>query len=196
VHCTLIRVCGRAVHLETRVWPKLNWTDRQFAFDFPTGLAPEILERLRGTPARVQERVTRMAPSILTARASGGWSIQEHVGHLADLEPLFMGRLDDFAAGLSVLRAADMTNRKTWEARHNDRLLKSVIEDLRTMRRQLIERLENLPFGAYDQHALHPRLNTQMRLVDLLYFQAEHDDYHLARISDLLGRGNTAASSQ
>jgi hypothetical protein len=25
-----------------------------------------------------------------------------------------------------------------------------------------------------------------MRLVDMLYFQSEHDDYHLARISELI----------
>jgi len=25
----------------------------------------------------------------------------------------------------------------------------------------------------------------QMRLVDMLFFQAEHDDFHLARISEL-----------
>jgi hypothetical protein len=28
-------------------------------------------------------------------------------------------------------------------------------------------------------------LKVQMRLVDMLFFQAEHDDYHLARISEL-----------
>jgi hypothetical protein len=33
--------------------------------------------------------------------------------------------------------------------------------------------------------ALHPRLKVNMRLVDMLYFQAEHDDYHLTRISEL-----------
>jgi hypothetical protein len=33
---------------------------------------------------------------------------------------------------------------------------------------------------------LHPRLNQPMRVVDLLFFVAEHDDYHLARISELI----------
>jgi hypothetical protein len=32
----------------------------------------------------------------------------------------------------------------------------------------------------------HPRLKTPMRLVDHLYFVAEHDDHHLARIRELL----------
>jgi hypothetical protein len=32
----------------------------------------------------------------------------------------------------------------------------------------------------------HPRLKTPMRLVDHLYFAAEHDDHHLARIWELV----------
>jgi|GEM_PF-4393916 len=35
--------------------------------------------------------------------------------------------------------------------------------------------------------ALHPRLKTPMRIVDLAYFVAEHDDHHLSRIRELVG---------
>jgi len=34
--------------------------------------------------------------------------------------------------------------------------------------------------------ALHPRLQTPMRLIDHLFFIAEHDDHHLAKIGMLL----------
>ncbi len=34
--------------------------------------------------------------------------------------------------------------------------------------------------------AHHPRLNRPMRILDLMVFAAEHDDHHLARISELL----------
>jgi hypothetical protein len=33
---------------------------------------------------------------------------------------------------------------------------------------------------------LHPRLKQPMRLVDHLYFVAEHDDHHLARIWEMI----------
>jgi hypothetical protein len=33
--------------------------------------------------------------------------------------------------------------------------------------------------------ALHPRLKTPMRIIDLFLFVAEHDDHHLARITEL-----------
>jgi hypothetical protein len=41
-------------------------------------------------------------------------------------------------------------------------------------------------YGAGDAPlARHPRLGTPMRLIDLAYFVAEHDDHHLARLREL-----------
>jgi hypothetical protein len=37
---------------------------------------------------------------------------------------------------------------------------------------------------------MHPRLN--MRVVDIIYFQPQHDDFHLARISELIRQFNSA----
>jgi uncharacterized damage-inducible protein DinB len=34
--------------------------------------------------------------------------------------------------------------------------------------------------------SVHPRLNQPMRLIDSLYFVAEHDDHHIAAMSNLL----------
>src|SRR5262245_51963108 len=102
---------------------KLRWIERKFNFDFPLGLYPDIIERVRGTPARIEDRVRDVPGSILTRRHENTWSIQENIGHLLDLEALHLGRLDDYAAGAQALRAADMTNRATHEARHNDRPL-------------------------------------------------------------------------
>jgi hypothetical protein len=36
---------------------------------------------------------------------------------------------------------------------------------------------------------LHPRLKQPMRLVDHLYFVAEHDDHHLATIREMMEAG-------
>jgi hypothetical protein len=33
--------------------------------------------------------------------------------------------------------------------------------------------------------AHHPRLNKQMRIIDIAYFTAEHDDHHFAMISEI-----------
>jgi hypothetical protein len=49
-----------------------------------------------------------------------------------------------------------------------------------------LERLEALAPEAVARTAHHPRLDQPVRLVDMPFFQAEHDDPHLARISDLM----------
>jgi hypothetical protein len=123
---------------------------------------------------------------VVTRRDGDTWSIQENIGHLADTESLFMGRLDEYDQGLDTLRPADMSNRATHEADHNTRPLQEVLSDLRAQRGRLVARLEALAPADFARVARHPRLNQPMRVVDMLLFQAEHDDYHLARIRELI----------
>lgn len=164
----------------------LKWTDRTFQFTFPVEVYPEMIERLRGTPARLEDRVKSIAPEILTRRDGERWSIQENAGHLLDLESLVSDRLDEYLSGATVLHAADMSNRKTYEAEHNQVLMQLILTAFREQRTQLVARLDSLTFDRFAAVAHHPRLNVPMRLVDMLFFQAEHDDYHLARISELI----------
>ena len=112
--------------------------------------------------------------------------MQENAGHLLDLETLFSTRLDEYLAGAANLHAADMSNRKTYEAEHNCLTLESILTSFRESRTALVQRLEELPSDTFARVAHHPRLDVPMRLVDMLFFQAEHDDYHLARISELI----------
>lgn len=164
----------------------LKWTDRSFQFTFPVEVYPEMIERLRGTPARLEDRVESIAPDILTKRDGERWSIQENAGHLLDLESLVTQRLDEYLAGAKALHAADMSNRKTYEADHNQLAMAAILTEFRAHRTRLVNRLDGLDPQAFAAVAHHPRLNLPMRLVDMIFFQAEHDDYHLARISELI----------
>jgi len=162
-----------------------NWFDRKFNFDFPAGHFPCILERVRGTPARIKDMIQLYPRNILAVRTHGSWSIQEHVGHLFDLDELHDGRIDDFLAGAGTLRAADMTNRKTDMANHNATSIEAVLHAFRKARSHFVQRLENLDDRQIALVAEHPRLHQPMRLVDMAFFVAEHDDHHLARMSFL-----------
>jgi hypothetical protein len=164
---------------------RIKWTDRRFNFDFPAGIYPEMIERVRGTPARLEELLAGLSPEALTTQAGGRWSMQENAGHLLDLESLVSQRIDEYLAGNAALHAADMSNRKTYEASHNNVPVHTILNAFRAARHDIVRRLESFDAGVFERAALHPRLNVQMRLVDMLFFQAEHDDYHLARISEL-----------
>src|SRR5207245_1690137 len=113
-------------------------------------------------------------------------SIQENIGHLVDLEPLWLRRAQQLFAGASELVAADLTNRGTHEANHNARRLPDLLADFRTARAQFVQLLTRADDAAAVRSALHPRLHTPMRLIDLALFVAEHDDHHLAAITELL----------
>jgi uncharacterized damage-inducible protein DinB len=169
---------------------RIAWGERRFDFTFPVDFYPELIERLRGTPARLADRLQSLTPERLVRRVNAKWSMQEHAGHLTDLDlGLFLPRLDDYLAGAKVLRAADMENAATEEAHHNARILAEVLEHARSVRRSVVDRLEGYDAEFFSRTAEHPRLRAPMRAVDMLFFQAEHDDYHLARITELIRFG-------
>ncbi len=164
---------------------KLRWFDRHFTFNLPEELFPDVVERLRGTPARIEEKVRDLSPTLLTRRDGEAWSIQEHVGHLLDLDELHDGRLDDFLAGAEVLRAADLANRRTHEAHYNERPMAEILEGFRRERERFVARLDAWDERLISLTALHPRLRQPMRVIDMALFTAEHDDHHLARMTEL-----------
>jgi uncharacterized damage-inducible protein DinB len=162
------------------------WFERQFEFTTPISLFPPLLERLRGTPARIEERLRDLTPNVLRTRRENAWSIQENVGHLLDIEALWHGRLDDYESGCQILREADMENRRTCDARHNSRALQEILGGFRASRMNLVERLEGLDEAGAGRSATHPRLGQPMRIVDMVVFAVEHDDHHLARMTELI----------
>jgi uncharacterized damage-inducible protein DinB len=172
---------------------KMRWMDRTFLFTTPVELLPTVAERLRGTPARLEEKFRSLSPAVLTRRDGDAWSMQEHLGHLLDLDELHLGRLEDYQAGAETLRAADMENRKTQEADHNRREVKHLLQDFRRERRRFVERLESLSPEELARSAVHPRLRQPMRVVDMAWFVAEHDDHHLARMTELQRMFDTPA---
>ena len=152
----------------------------------PPDALPEIVERLRGTPARLEDRTHAISRVDLVRREGDTWSIQENVGHLLDLEPLWAGRLDDFLSGAPELRATDLANTRTTNANHNEQALDSLLASFRASRQAFVSRLEQLSSSQLARTALHPRLQQPMTVCDHAFFVAEHDDHHLARITELL----------
>lgn len=162
------------------------WITRKFSFDYlPLSMYPNVVERVRGTPARLEDLTRSLSREILTRRDGDKWSIQEHAGHLLDLEQLGMNRLDDYEQGRETLHAADMENRRTHEANHNADTIDNILAAFRAERMEFVRRLDDYDEQFVQKVALHPRLKQEIRVLDLVFFIAEHDDHHLARISEL-----------
>ena len=174
---------GRFDNFEIKIMKQKRWFERKFDDVRDVGLFPNILERLTGTPARLEEKIKNTSTEFLTVKLDDHWSIQENIGHLIDLEPLWSGRVDDFAEGKEELREADLTNTKTKEANHNQNSIEELLRQFRSAREDLVGKMENLEEKDLLHTALHPRLKTPMRILELAQFVAEHDDQHLARMT-------------
>ena len=88
------------------------WFERKFEFSFPVELHPNLLARLRGTPARLEEMLRGRSHEILIRKPDEKWSAQEHAGHLLDLEPLWLARVGDYVVASAQLTPTDLKNRK------------------------------------------------------------------------------------
>ena len=164
----------------------MKWFERKFESSFPVELLPNLTARLRGTPARLEDALRGRSGAVVMQKPGGTWSAQENAGHLVDLEPLWLARVDDYVAGANELTPTDLANRKTDEANHNAHPLEQILAEFRAARAGLLKRVEELEPSIFARALPHPRLKTPMRLTDHLYFVAEHDDHHLARIWELI----------
>ncbi len=171
------------------------WLDRNFPPVADPKTFPCVVERLRGTPTRIHAKLAGTTREAATIRYEGCWSILENVGHLADLEALWMGRLDDIQAGRDELRPADLENAATHEAHHNTAMLDDLLSTFRSARTVLVQRLDALDEQGVLASAFHPRLRQPMRVIDLATFVADHDDHHLARMQQLLQRAGVEPRS-
>ncbi len=161
------------------------WFDRKFELGLSPDAAPELLARLRSAPDRLAAAVEGLSSEILTKRPNDKWSIQENAGHLFDLESLWDQRLDDYDRGAAALHPADLENRKTHQAAHNERPISGILADFRSARLAVVDKIAAMTSAELSRTALHPRLQQPMTVVDLCYFVAEHDDHHLATIDRL-----------
>ena len=168
---------------------QMKWIDRKFNFDFPVELYPGIVERLRGTPARLEELTRGLSESTLTRKVDDKWSTKEHCGHLSQVDNLWSHRFNELMEGKTELVAADLSGKHTQAVDFNSKPLAEILKAFREGRAALVARLDKVDRDLASRVAHHPRLNQSMRWVDQAFFAAEHDDQHLAVITELIRRG-------
>jgi len=163
-----------------------KWFDKKFQFELSQDDYELILSKLNGNPQKISKFVSSLPVAVLTKKIDNGWSIQENVGHLIDLEELHSGRIDDFIAGKENLRPADLNNRKTDIANHNKKNIGELLKKLKSVRDDFINRMKNLDAEILKRSSIHPRLNQSMRPIDMAQFVLEHDEHHIETIKELI----------
>jgi hypothetical protein len=149
-------------------------------------MLPFYLERLEGTIARIEYRVKGVSDKVLSERFNDKWSVKQNIGHLAEVDQVGNHRIDEMLAGIPVLSPAVFEPQD-----YNPWPIEKLIEYFRKHRQANINKYRNLSDIHLIKGSLHPRLKVTMTPVDLAYFDAEHDDHHLLKISDILYTFNT-----
>jgi hypothetical protein len=165
---------------------KIEWFERQFTFGAPAGMLPFFIERLKGTTPRIEAKLRNVPDKILSEKLDGKWSIKQNIGHLAEVDQIALKRIGEMIAGITPLSPA------VFEPGHdyNSMSTQTLFQLFDTNRKANISRYSVLNDDELQRSSLHPRLKVQMNPVDLAYFDAEHDDHHLARISEILQQFN------
>ncbi len=173
---------------------RVPWIDREFRLTAEPENAAEIIDRLLGAHERVRAKLACVEEGACRSRLDDGWTINQNIGHLGDLEPLWSLRTRQFSTDARTLAPADMSNHDTDAADHNCIPAAVLAERFHTLRRRLCDTLSALAPSDFQRACIHERLGLTMTLAQHCEFVAMHDDYHLARIQYLAEAVNAASS--
>ncbi len=163
-----------------------KWFDRKFDFHFGTDQFSILAKRLRDAPESYERATTAIQDRLLNEKPGGKWSVKEHIGHLFIMEPLWLKRLHEIKEGKPEMAVADLNNTATDAAGFNQLSVSGVLDEFRQARLKTMHFIDQLQPDDLTNTSLHPRLKEPMRIVDLMYFVAEHDDHHLFTVQTLL----------
>lgn len=160
---------------------EVPWFERELKFGKPIELLPYFLERLEGSIYRVEQKVKNIDDAFLSKRFDGKWSIKENIGHLAEVDEIGNKRLDEMVQGVANLSPAVFEPQD-----YNPWPIERVVNFFKTTRLSNLKKYEGISASDLRKSSLHPRLKVQMTPVDLAWFDAEHDDHHLVKITNIL----------
>jgi hypothetical protein len=162
-----------------------KWFDRSFDLSFDTTRYAAIYEQLKGAPERLRQAVAGLPGDVLNDKPGGKWSIKEQAGHLFVMEPLWRVRFLDIRDRKPVLTVADLNNNATTEAGFNAYPMEELLDRFAAGRAETLRLLDGIDALDVESTSLHPRLKQPMRIIDLAYFVAEHDDHHIIIVKEM-----------
>lgn len=163
-----------------------KWFERKFDFSFDVDEYTNIYQRLQQAPAVLETVLLNISEEKFAHKPDGNWSIKEHTGHLSVLEPLWRARIQDIIDKKPTLTPTDLNNSATSEAGFNQFDITTLLQRFSEERRQTLSLLESININDHTHASLHPRMQQPMRMIDILYFTAEHDDHHITVIREIV----------
>jgi len=163
-----------------------KWFERKFDFSFDVEQYSTIYQRLQQAPDTLKTMLQNIPEPLLTHQPDGKWSVKEHVGHLALLEPLWRTRIHDILEKKPTLTPTDLDNKKTSEGGFNYFTIAELLLHFTDERTETLTLLDSINVKEQHGTSLHPRMQQPMRIIDILYFTVEHDEHHMRVISEII----------
>ena len=163
-----------------------KWFERKFDFSFDVEQYSTIYQRLQQAPGMLATLIHNKPEELLTHQPEGKWSVKEHVGHLSLLEPLWRTRIQDILEKKPTLTPTDLDNKKTSETGFNNYSITELLQKFTDERKETLALLDGINVKDQQGTSLHPRMQQPMRIIDILYFTAEHDEHHMGVIQHYL----------
>jgi hypothetical protein len=159
----------------------LNWFDRTFTFGLPAAMLPFYLERLEGSICRIEAKVKGVSDKVLSEKYDGKWSVKENIGHLAEVDLVSNKRIDEMRSGVDTLSPAVFEPKD-----YNPWPIEKVVAFFREARQSNLDKYKNISEPDLLKGSTHPRLKVKLTPIDLAFFDAEHDDHHIVKISNII----------
>jgi hypothetical protein len=99
-----------------------------------------------------------------------------------EVDEVALNRIEEMLKGISPLTPAVFEPRQDY----NSQSVTLVLNFFTNNRKRYLDRYRVLSEEDCTKSSLHPRLKTMMNPVDLAFFDAEHDDHHLVKISEIM----------
>lgn len=163
-----------------------KWNEINFATGTEFGKLPMILERLAGTPARIEDKIQRYPVQYLTEPPITGWSVQEHIGHILLLEKVWTLRIKEILDKKTELSGNIITENEFADNKFNEQNAAELLASFRIKRERMCYKISEVSPEEAALSSMHPRLKQLMTITDLAFFVCEHDDYHLSKMSEIL----------
>jgi DinB superfamily len=160
---------------------RMDWFQRSFTFGLPKVMLPFYLERLEGSIYRIEAKVKGVDEKILSEKYNDKWSVKQNIGHLAEVDQVGNKRLHEMVSGVAVLSPAVFEPQD-----YNPWPIEKVVALFRQTRMANLAGYKKLNDSDVLKGSMHPRLQVRLTPVDLAWFDAEHDDHHLVKISDII----------
>lgn len=163
-----------------------KWFDRKFDFSFGMEMYGTLLARLQAAPNMFKQITSVLPAGVQVLKPGQKWSVKENIGHLILLEPLWQKRFEEIKKGSLGMSPADVSNRATDEMNFNKFSLQELTSSFTSQRAGTINFLNGVHQTDFSKRSIHPRLQQPMRIIDLMYFVAEHDWHHLDAVLNII----------